>query len=96
MFTVSQQPREPRRAIPRSPLHAVALPLSEAVESIKVLLASLAVRRELLLARIEESVITPEECSLIYFPFTLRGTELIHPVLQVSISVNALNWGKLL
>jgi hypothetical protein len=95
-FTVSPPFQEPRKVIPRSPLHGVTLPLSEAFESIKVLIASLAVQRDLVVAGLSESVITPDECSLIYFPFLRRGTEVIHPAMPMSISANALEWGKLL
>jgi hypothetical protein len=95
-FTVSPPLHEPRKVVPRSPLHAVTLPLSEALESIKVLIVSLAVQRDLLLGRLSETRIVPDECALIYFPFVRQGSELIHPGMQMSISANALNWGKLL
>jgi hypothetical protein len=96
MFTVSQSSREPLKGIPRSPLHAATLPLSEAVESIKVLIASLAVRKDLVPTKLSEAVITPDECSLVYIPFVRKGSEIIHPGMQTSISANALEWGKLL
>ena len=83
-------------AIPRSPLHQVTLPLSEAIESIRVLMAAVAAKREVLLARLSETPINIEEAILVYFPFVLKGTELIQPTMQTSISANALNWGKLL
>ena len=95
-FTVSPPSREPHQAIPRSPLHVVTLPLSEAVESVKVLIASLAVQKESVLAKLSEAMVTPEECSLIYFPFVRQGVEVIHPGMPMSISANALKWGKLL
>jgi predicted RNA-binding Zn-ribbon protein involved in translation (DUF1610 family) len=96
MFSVSQPSREPRKTIPHSPLHTVSLPLSEAVESIKVLITSLAFNRGLILARLATTEVTPDEYSLVYCPFSLRGSELIHPEMQVSISANALKWGNLL
>jgi hypothetical protein len=96
IFTVSRPSQKGRTDIPRAPLHPVTLPLSEAVEGIRVLIASLAVRKDSLPARLLETVITPVECALIYFPFTLKGGELIHPEMPFSISTNALKWGKLL
>jgi len=96
LFTTSQQSSDVQNGVPRSPLHAVTLPLAEAVESIKVLITSLAVQKNSILSLLSETMITPDECSLIYCPFVLKGTELIHPTMQVSISANALNWGKLL
>ena len=85
-----------RRPFPRAPLHPASLPLSEAIESIRVLLASLAVKKELLLAKLPEILINIEEQNLVYVPFVLKGSELIQSAMQVSISANALNWGKLL
>ena len=95
-FTLSQPAQDSQEAIPRSPLHHVTLPLAEAIESIRVLMAVVAAKREGLLAKFSEILINIEEPSLVYFPFTLRGTELIQPTMQTSISANALNWGKLL
>ena len=96
LFTTSQSSADAQNAVPHSPLHAVTLPLAEAVESIKVLITSLAVQKDSILSLLSETMITPDECSLVYCPFVLKGTELIHPTMQVSISANALNWGKLL
>jgi hypothetical protein len=95
-FTTAQLPQDTQETIPRAPLHPVSLPLSEAIESIKVLLASLAVKRELLLAKLSEILINIEEQNLVYVPFALKGSELIQSAMQVSVNANALNWGKLL
>lgn len=96
LLTLTQPAQEAQAAIPRSPFHYVTLPPSEAVESIRVLLAAVAARREVLLAKLAEILIDIEEPNLVYFPFALKGTELIQTAMQMSISVNALNWGKLL
>lgn len=96
IFTVSQPPRAPEKTIRQSPRHPIALSLSEAVESVRILIVSLGVQKESMFAKLSESAISPDEYSLVYVPFLRRGTELIHPEMQVSISANALNWGKLL
>jgi hypothetical protein len=96
IFTVSQPSRDSEKNIGQSPRHSVALPLSEAVESVKVLIISLGVQKESIFAKLSEAAISPDEFSLVYVPFICRGTELIHPEMQVSMSANALNWGKLL
>ena len=95
-FTTAQPLQDVQDDIPRAPLHPVSLPLSEAIESIRVLLASLAVKRELLLAKLSEILINIEEQNLVYVPFALKGSELIQSAMQLSINANALNWGKLL
>jgi hypothetical protein len=96
IFTVAQPFGEPPRTISRSTRHPVALSVSEALESVKVLIVSLAVQKESIFAKLSDTAIGPDECSLVYVPFILRGTELIHPEMQVSISANAVSWGKLL
>jgi hypothetical protein len=96
IFTVSQPSLNPEKTILQSARHPVALPVSEALESVKVLIVSLAVQKESIFAKLSETAISPDECSLVYVPFVLRGTELIHPEMQVSISANAVNWGKML
>lgn len=83
-------------SLPRFNLHDATLPLAEAVEGIRVLLAAVAAKREVLLAGLANLAIEPEEPGLVYVPFTLKGLELIQPSLRLSISVNAFQWGKLL
>ena len=95
-FTFSQPAHDTEEAIPHPPLHHATLPLAEAVESIRVLMAAVAAKRETFLARFSEVPINIEEPCLVYYPFSLRGTELIQPTLQTSISANALSWGELL
>ena len=95
-FTTAQLPQDAQEAIPGAPLHPASLSLSEAIESIRVLLASLAVKKELLLAKLPEILINIEEQNLVYVPFALKGSELVQSAMQVSISANALNWGKFL
>ena len=96
LFTASQSSGDGQKAVPSSTRHAVTLPLAEAVESVKVLIASLAVQKEAIYSILPKTTISREECRLVYFPFVLKGTELIHPAMQMSISVNAVKWGKLL
>jgi predicted RNA-binding Zn-ribbon protein involved in translation (DUF1610 family) len=96
IFTVSQPSSDPEKTIGQSSRHPVALPLSDAVEAVKVLIVSLAVQKESIFAKLSGTAISLDECSLVYVPFIRRGTELIHPEMQVSISANALNWGRLL
>lgn len=83
-------------SLPRFNLHHATLPLAEAVEGIRVLLAAVAVKREVLLAGFASLAIELEEPGLVYVPFTLKGLELIQPSLRLSISANAFQWGKLL
>jgi hypothetical protein len=77
-------------------MHPVTLPAGEAVESIKTVLFDMVAPKRVffpLLGRIRAQV---EEHSLFYYPFVLRGHELIQPDLQTSINKNVLNWGRLI
>jgi predicted RNA-binding Zn-ribbon protein involved in translation (DUF1610 family) len=96
LFTVAQPSRTSERTTLQPNLHPVALPISEALESVKVLIVSLATQKESVFAKLSETAISPDECSLAYVPFVHRGSELIHPGMHLSISANAVNWGKLL
>jgi hypothetical protein len=87
-----RQPAEPANLL----LHPVTLPAGEAVESIKTVLFDMVAPKRVffpLLGRIRAQV---EEYSLFYYPFVLRGHELIQPDLQTSINKNVLNWGRLI
>lgn len=80
----------------KSPLFPVTLPLSEALESIKVLIGSMAVPRRLILPRIPALTVSLENYSLVNLPFTEKGEEYIQPKFQMSIQKNALKWGRLI
>ncbi|MFZ2445648.1 MAG: hypothetical protein WAW37_04775 [Syntrophobacteraceae bacterium] len=80
----------------RSPLFPVTLPIGEALESIRILIASLAVPKRLIFPRIHEIDLSHEGHTLVYLPFVERGEELIQPQIRMSIQKNALKWGRLI
>ncbi|MHC1726569.1 MAG: hypothetical protein AB9866_11250 [Syntrophobacteraceae bacterium] len=81
---------------PKSPLFPVTLPLSEALESIKVLVASIAVPKKMVLPRIPEMKLSSEGHTLVYLPFALSGDEFVQTEIQMSIQKSALKWGRLI
>lgn len=90
--------REPDPGVgpPKSPLFPVTLPVGEALESVRVLIASMAAPKRLILPRIKDIELSHKAGMLVYLPFALRGEEFIQPQLQISIQKNALRWGRLI
>jgi hypothetical protein len=70
--------------------------MSEALESLKIIVASICVPKKLIFPHLQELKFALDERMLVYFPFTVRGEELIQPEIQMSIQKNALRWGRLI
>jgi hypothetical protein len=69
--------------------------VSEAVESIKLLIAKLAVDKEIL-PKLNEMDVRLNQIHLIYLPFLLIGTDLVQSQTQMSIPQNSLKLGRYL
>ncbi len=95
-FTLNQPAAEPGDELPRTPLHPVTLPLEEALETLPILVGSLAVPKKTYLPRLGRLCFSHLGSLLVFFHFTLRGSELLQPDLGISISRNALNMGRLI
>jgi len=78
------------------PLYPVNLPIAEAMESIRVLIASIATPKRLVLPHINDLEVSHGADMLAYLPFELQGEEFIQPQLHMSIQKNALRWGRLI
>jgi DNA-directed RNA polymerase subunit RPC12/RpoP len=77
-------------------LHPVTLPLNEALESLRVFIASIAHPKKSVIPHLGQMSFALKDSRLFYFPFTLRGEELIQPQIGISIQKAALFWGKLI
>ncbi len=95
-LTVLQREPEAGSEPPKSPLFPATLPVSEAIQSLKVLVASLAVPRKSVFPRLPEIEFSLEDRTLVFFPFAQRGEELIQPEMGTCIQKNALKWGRLI
>jgi hypothetical protein len=80
--------------LPAGPCYPVTLPLSEAVESIKVILADFVTDKTYVLPRLRETQVSMHGYRLIYLPFHLTGNELIQPQTQCCIHKNELKLGR--
>ena len=74
--------------------YPVNVTLSEAVDSLKVVLADIAINKKDILPRLEEIAITLVESLLVFHPFLDSGYELSEPEINCGLMKNALRWGK--
>ncbi len=95
-LTIAQPHGELEAAFPKVPTHPVTLPLKEAVESVKLTIASLGVPKSHIIPMLSDIEIKLEACHLVYLPFTSVGSELIQPTIQMGINKNSLKMGRLL
>ena len=75
-------------------MHGVNLPLSEALESLKLNLANFLKPKERLKEWLPDITVTPRAFSLIYLPFQIGHHELIHQDLNLAINKNLLVHAK--
>jgi hypothetical protein len=93
-MTISQ-PREPfEQCLPKAPLYPVTLPLSEALESIKVTIAHAAIDKQGIFPRLSEVSVQLDKSVLVYVPFRLCGNEFIHSQTQSCVHKNFLKLGR--
>ena len=93
-MTISQ-PGEPFEAsLPKASLYPVTLPVSEAMESIKVTLANIASNKQEIFPRLSEINVQLDKFLLVYLPFHFNGTEFINSRTQSCIHKNYLKLGK--
>jgi ribosomal protein S27AE len=74
--------------------YPVNVTLPEAVDSLKVVLADIAMNKKNILPQLEEITITPVESLLVFHPFLDSGYELSEPEIKCGLMKNALRWGK--
>lgn len=80
--------------LPRGSLYPVTLPLKDAFESLRMILAQSAVSRKDMALIFPSIRFTLKDAGLVYWPFHMSGMELIRPDRQLSIQANALKWGR--
>jgi hypothetical protein len=88
--TLAQPAGEPERTLPEGAVHAVNLPITEAIESLKVNLATFMKPQRKLMEQIPSVEIRPKSFMLVYVPFVEKHHDLVHPVYQAAINKNQL------
>jgi len=85
------QPREKmRNAIPKGRLQPVTLPLSEAVESLMINLASFVKPAKTFYPQLDDIEIKPQSFLLVYVPFKVHHHEFIQPDYHLTVNKNML------
>jgi hypothetical protein len=92
-MTLSPLQRDIGTKLPQSPLYPVSLPASEAAESIRLLIAHIAVDKKIL-PKLNEIDVQLNQIRLIYLAFHSTGNDLIHIQTQMSIPQNSLKLGR--
>jgi hypothetical protein len=93
-FTVSQKKFDTKESLPKKNLYPVTLPRSEAIQAMKVILASSAVNKKNVFPHLPKVRFGIKDSFLIYLPFTERGYEMLQQNMQISINKNTLEFGR--
>jgi hypothetical protein len=89
-ITLSQPDEKLLAGAPAATKHPVTLPLKEAVESMKITLASFLKPRRKMMEILPNISITPRSFILVYLPFHERQHELVQPRFAMTINKNLL------
>ena len=93
-FTLGGRDEEAVEDLPRPRLFPVTLPATEAVESIKVAISSIATAKRLILPRLPGIHVKVHEYVLVYVPFHAQGSEWIQTAMKVAVNRQALDFGR--
>lgn len=91
-LTLSQPRNHLIRKMPLPRLHPVTLPVTEATESMKIILASFAKPASKILPQLDHIAITPKSFLLTYIPFAEKHHDLVNAELNLSINKNVLSF----
>ncbi len=95
-LTLTQEQLEGEKTFPGRIRHPVTLPLSEAIQGIKVTLADATVNKRKILPRLPEVKTAVKGARLIYLPFDKTAHELIQPHTGLAINRKSLEFGRYL
>lgn len=89
-LTLGQPPVEPLERVPREDLFPVTLPATEAVDSLKMVLAALARPARRIHPRLAAVRILPRSALLAFVPFAVGAHEYLQPGLKLAVNKNQL------
>jgi len=93
-FTISQKRYPGEEKLPAGDSLPVTLDRSEAVQALKIILASTALYKKNIYPFLPEIRFKVLDSLLIYLPFARKGQELIQEGMQISINRNTLEFGR--
>lgn len=92
IMTISQPRDDLVHEMPAAGLYPVTMPVTEAAESMKIILASFARPAKKILPRLNDITIEPKKFLLVYIPFTEKHHDLVNAELNMSINKNVLSF----
>ena len=93
-FTIAQKRYPGEEKIPGKDSYPVTLPLSEAVQALKVILAGSTLYKKNIYPLLPEIRFKVVDSLLVYLPFVQKGQELVQEQMQISINRNTLEFGR--
>ena len=93
-LTIAQRDFEMEEQLPEGDLQPVTLPQSEAVQSLKLILARSAYTKRKTFPLLPEVEFKVRDATLIYIPFADKGLDFVHQEMRLSINKNALVFGR--
>jgi hypothetical protein len=93
-LTLSQPDGKWEHEFPKAQIYPVTMPLTEAVESLKLGLASFMKPQKILFPKLQETEIKPQNFLLIFIPFHERAHQLTQPAFQLNINKNLLRYAR--
>ncbi len=89
-LTLAQPLEDPEKRLPKETIYPVNLPITEAVESLKIDLATFMKPQQKLMAQLPSVRIRAKSFMLVYVPFVEKHHDLVHPVYRTAINKNQL------
>ena len=95
-LTVGHADLDVRGKFPKKSLYPATLPLSEAIQGIKVTLAGCAISKKKVIPLLPDISFSIKSASLVYLPFGETVHEMVQPHTHVSINKKSLEFGRYL
>ncbi len=95
-LTLAQKQSKGKKEFPNQIRHPVTLPLSEAIQGIKVTLAASTVNKKDILPRLPEINMAVKKATLVYLPFEHTAHDMIQTHTGLAINKKSLEFGRYL
>jgi hypothetical protein len=93
-FTISQRSFQEEETIPEKNIHPVTLPLSEAFQALKIILASSSINKKNVFPYLPGINFKIKYSKLVFLPFTETGHDMIQQDMRISVNKRSLEFGS--
>ena len=93
-FTISQRSFQEEETIPEKNIHPVTLPLSEAFQALKIILASSSINKKDVFPYLPGINFKIKHSKLVFLPFTETGHDMIQQDMRISVNKRSLEFGS--